>query len=257
MLFASLLEHGPFFSSYPVCSDESFQIGGYEPNQLSQAHVRNRSVLDSVVNRSNGYLHAPCRLWYINQRIVGSWLQCHNFNGTMSKESSSLMRKRLTAKDDRLRRRLVSDSEASHVAKECKQVWREMSRKTSPRNYFTTGDIAAYTGLTRRQISKTAKDPGSWLAPFVIGGGRRKHCRFIDPTGVLLGAWCQCKRLALRLPVQKYDRQFRAQMILLREMGDPLHRFLTHRQAAELNPDPDGIFRPLPRAKPKEHKYWK
>ncbi len=89
------------------------------------------------------------------------------------------MRRRLNAGDRWVRcQPPVSDSEASHLANECEQVWREMSTKIAPRRYFTTGDIADYIGLTREQITKTASDPNSWLALFVMGAGKGKHGTF-------------------------------------------------------------------------------
>src|SRR5437660_1499629 len=113
----------------------------------------------------------------------------------MLKESSPLMRRCLNASDRWVRcQPPVSDSEASRVATECEQVWREMSRKIAPRRYFTTGDIADYTGLTPRRITKTARDPNSWLALFVVCAGKGKYYRFVDPTGWLLGLWCGFER---------------------------------------------------------------
>src|SRR4030095_10977409 len=119
----------------------------------------------------------------------------------MLKESSPMMRRRLNPSDRLVRcQPLVSDSEASHFANKCEQVWREMSRKTAPRRYITMGDIADYTGLSQGQISKTARDPNSWLALFVVCVGKGKHCRFVDPTGWLLELWCGFKRVKRSFP---------------------------------------------------------
>src|SRR4051794_487009 len=105
-----------------------------------------------------------------------------------------LMPRRLNASDCWVRcQPPVSDSEASHLANECEQVWREMSTKIAPRRYFTTADIADYIGLTQGQISKTARDPNSWLALFVVCAAKGKNCRFVDPTGWLLELWCGFK----------------------------------------------------------------
>src|SRR5438105_13966040 len=102
----------------------------------------------------------------------------------MLKESSPLMRRRLHPGDRWLRcQPPVSDSDASHLANECEQVWREMSTKIAPRRYFTTDDIADYLGLTREQITKTASDPNSCLALREMGAGNGKHGSVVDPTG--------------------------------------------------------------------------
>ena len=164
----------------------------------------------------------------------------------MSKKSSALMRKRLIANHAWLRSQpAINDSEASHVVAQCKQIWREMSSKIAPRRYFTTGDIAAYTGLTRRQISKTAKDPNSWLAFFAMQSGKGKHSRFVDPTGWLLEERCVFERVKRSFPAGTRDRWFAAVRIIGLATGDRRRRFLTHREAAQFNPDPEGIFRPL------------
>ena len=109
---------------------------------------------------------------------------------------------------------LVSDSEASHFANKCEQVWREMSRKTAPRRYFTTGAIADYTGLTQGQISKTARDPNSWLALFVVCAGKGEHCRFVDPTGWLLKLWCGFGRVKRSFPGATRIQVFKAFRII-------------------------------------------
>src|SRR5438094_8580127 len=103
----------------------------------------------------------------------------------MLKESPPVMRRRLNASDRLVRcQPLVSDSEASYFANQCEQGWREMSRKTAPRRYFTTGDIAEYTGLTQGQISKTARDPNSWLALFVVCAGQGANSRDVARTAL-------------------------------------------------------------------------
>src|SRR5207245_10775821 len=89
----------------------------------------------------------------------------------MLKESPPVMRRRLNTSDRLVRcQPLVSDSEASHFANRCEQVWREMSRKTAPRRYFTTGDIAQYTGLTQGKYRKLRGilTPGSRYLWFVL-----------------------------------------------------------------------------------------
>jgi hypothetical protein len=126
-----------------------------------------------------------------------------------------------------------------------------MLRKTAPRCYFTTGDIAEYTGLSRGQISKTARDPNSWLALFVVCAGKGEHCRFVDPTGWLLELWCGFKRVKRSFPGATRDQVFKAFRIIGLEKGGPRRRFLTQRQAAELEPEPEGIYRPLSARKPK------
>jgi hypothetical protein len=121
------------------------------------------------------------------------------------------MRRRLDARDRRVRcQPPVRDSGAFHVANKCEQVWREMSRKTAPRGYFTTGDIADYTGLTQGQISKTARDPNSWLALFVVCAGQGEHCRFVDPTSWLLKLWCGFRRVKRSFPSATRNQVFKA-----------------------------------------------
>ena len=162
------------------------------------------------------------------------------------------MHRRLNASDRWVRcQPLVSDSEASHFANKCEQVWREMSRKTVPRRYFTTGDIADYTGLTQGQISKAARDPNSWLALFVVCAGKGEHCRFVDPTGWLLGLWCGFERVKRSFPGATRNNVFKAFRIIGLENVELRRRFLTQRQAAELEPEPEGIYRPLSAPKPK------
>ena len=137
-----------------------------------------------------------------------------------------LMRSSLNASDRLVRcQPLVSDSEASHFANKCEQVWREMSRKTAPKRYFTTGDIADYTGLTQGQISKTATDPNSWLALFVVCAGNGEHCRFVDPTGWLLGLWCGFERVKRSFPGATRNRWFKAFRIIGLEKGEPRRRY--------------------------------
>jgi len=109
---------------------------------------------------------------------------------------------------------LVSDSEASHFANQREQVWRETLRKTASRRYFTTGDIAHYTGLTQAQISKTARDPNSWLALFVVCAEKGNHCRFVDPTGWLLELWCGFKRVKRSFPAATCNQVFKAFRII-------------------------------------------
>jgi hypothetical protein len=162
------------------------------------------------------------------------------------------MRRRLNASDRWVRcQPLVSDSEASHFANQCEQVWREMLRKTAPRRYFTTGDIADYTGLSQGHISKTARDPNSWLALFVVRAEKGKHCRFVDPTGWLLELWCGFKRVKRSFPGATRNQVFKAFGIIDLEKGEPRPRFLTQREAAELEPEPEGIYRPVSAPKPK------
>ena len=133
----------------------------------------------------------------------------------MLKESPPVMRRRLNTSDRLVRcQPLVSDSEASHFANKCEQVWREMSRKTAPRRYFTTGAIADYTGLTQGQISKTARDPNSWLALFVVCAGKGEHCRFVDPTGWLLKLWCGFRRVKRSFPGATRNQVFKAFRII-------------------------------------------
>jgi hypothetical protein len=163
-----------------------------------------------------------------------------------------MMRRRLNASDRLVRcQPLVSDSEASHFANKCEQVWREMSRKTAPRRYFTTGDIADYTGLTQGQISKTARDSNSWLALFVVCTGKGEHCRFVDPTGWLLELWCGFKRIKRSFPGATRNQVFKAFRIIGLEKGELRRRFLTRCEAAELEPEPEGFYRPLSARKPK------
>src|SRR5439155_12767706 len=155
----------------------------------------------------------------------------------MLKESPPVMRRRLNASDRWVRcQPLVSDSEASHFANQCEQVWRETLRKTASRRYFTTGDIADYTGLSQGQISKTARDPNSWLALFVVRAGKGEHCRFVDPTGWLLELWCGFKRVKRFFPGATRDQVFKALRIIGLEKGELRPRSLTQRYAAELNP---------------------
>ena len=156
------------------------------------------------------------------------------------------MRRRLNANDRWVRcQPPVSDSEASHLANECEQVWREMSTKIAPRRYFTTGDIADYIGLTREEITKTASDPNSWLALFVMGAGKGKHGRFVDPTGWLLKLWCGFRRVKRSFPSATRNQVFKAFRIIGLEKGKPRRRLLTQREAEELEPEPEGIYRPL------------
>ena len=153
-----------------------------------------------------------------------------------------LMRRRLNASDRLVRcQPLVSDSEASHFANKCEQVWREMSRKTAPKRYFTTGDIADYTGLTQGQISKTATDPNSWLALFVVCAGNGEHCRFVDPTGWLLKLWCGFRRVKRSFPNATRNQVFKAFRIIGLEKGKPRRRLLTQREAGELEPEPEEV----------------
>jgi hypothetical protein len=164
-----------------------------------------------------------------------------------------MMRRRLNASERSVRcQPLVSDSEASDFANQCEQVWREMSRKTASRRYFTTADIVDYTGSSQGQISKTAKDPNSWLALFVICVGKGKHCRFVDPTGWLLELWCGFRRVKRSFPGATRTQVFKAFRIIGLEKGEPHRRFLTQREAGELEPEPEGIYRPLSAPKPKE-----
>ena len=156
------------------------------------------------------------------------------------------MRRRLNASDRLVRcQPLVSDSAASQFANKCEQVWREMSRKTAARRYFTTSDIADYAGLSQGQISKTARDPNSWLALFVVGVGKGKHCRFVDPTGWLLELWCGFRRVKRSFPGATRDQVFKALRIIGLEKGKLRPRSLTQRYAPELNPSQEGIYRPL------------
>ncbi len=150
-----------------------------------------------------------------------------------------MMRRRLNASDRWVRcQPPVSDSEASHLANECEQVWREMSTKIAPRRYFTTGDIADYIGLTREQITKTASDPNSWLALFVMGAGKGKHGRFVDPTGWLLGLWCGFERVKHSFLGASRNRWLKAFRIIGLEKGEPGRRYdgyaLTGRVAVQL-----------------------
>ena len=146
----------------------------------------------------------------------------------MLKESPRLMRRRLDARDRWVRcQPPVHDSEASRFANKCEQVWREMSRNTAPRGYFTTGDIADYTGSTRGQITKTASDPNSWLALFVMGAGKGEHCRFVDPTGWLLKLWCGFRRVKRSFPSATRNQVFKAFRIIGLEKGKPRRRLLT------------------------------
>ena len=148
-----------------------------------------------------------------------------------------LMRRRLNASDRLVRcQPLVSDSEASHFANKCEQVWREMSSKTAPKRYFTTGDIADYTGFTQGQISETATDPNSWLALFVVCAGNGEHCRFVDPTGWLLKLWCGFRRVKRSFPNATRHQVFKAFRIIGLEKGKPRRRLLTQREAGELEP---------------------
>jgi hypothetical protein len=161
------------------------------------------------------------------------------------------MRTRSNASDRWVRcQPLVSDSEASRFANQCEQVWRKRSRKTAPKRYFTTGDIADYTGLTQAQISKTARDPNSWLALFVVCAEKGNHCRFVDPTGWLLELWCGFKRVKRSCPAATCNQVFKAFRIIGLAKREPHRRFLTQRKAAELEPEPEGIYRPLSAPKP-------
>jgi hypothetical protein len=131
------------------------------------------------------------------------------------------MRRRLNVSDRRVRCQTpVSDSAAFQIANKCEQVWREMSRKIAARRYFTTGDIADYTGLSQGQISKTARDPNSWLALFVVCAENGKHCRFVDPTGWLLELWCGFKRVKRSFPSATRNQVFKAFRIVGLEKGD-------------------------------------
>jgi len=162
------------------------------------------------------------------------------------------MRRRLNASDRLVRcQSLVSGSAASRFASKCEQVCREMSRKTASSSYFTTGDIADYTGLTQGQITKTASDPNSWLALFVMGAGKGKHGRFVDPTGWLLGLWCGFRRVKRSFPGATRNQVFKAFRIIGLEKGKPRRRLLTQREAREFEPEPEGIYRPLSAPKPK------
>jgi len=100
-----------------------------------------------------------------------------------------------------------------------------MSTKMAPRRYFTTGDIADYIGLTREQITKTASDPNSWLALFVMGAGKGKHGRFVDPTGWLLGLWCGFERVKHSFPGATRNQVFKAFRIIGLEKGEPRRRY--------------------------------
>jgi hypothetical protein len=126
-----------------------------------------------------------------------------------------------------------------------------MLRKTAARRYFTTGDIADYTGLTQGQISKTAIDPNSWLALFVVCAGKGERCRFVDPTGWLLELWCGFKRVKRFFPSATRDQVFKALRIIGLEKGELRPRSLTQRYAAELNPNQERIYRTLSAPKPK------
>jgi hypothetical protein len=146
------------------------------------------------------------------------------------------MHRRLNASDRLVRcQPLVSDSEVSHFANQCEQVWREMSRKTASRRYFTTGDIANYTGLSQGQISKTARDPNSWLALFVVCAGKGGHRRFVDPTGWLLKLWCGFRHVKRSFPGSTRSQVFKAFRIIGLEKGKPRCRLLTQREAGELD----------------------
>jgi hypothetical protein len=136
---------------------------------------------------------------------------------------------------------LVSDSEASHFASKCEQVWREMSRKTGPRRYFTTGDIADYTGLSQGQISKTARDPNSWLALFVVRAGKGEHCRFVDPTGWLLKLWCGFRRIKRSFPGATRTQVFKAFRIISLEKGKAALQTSHAARAGELEPRARGM----------------
>ena len=132
------------------------------------------------------------------------------------------MHRRLNASDRFMRcQPLVSDSAASQFANKCEQVWREMSRKTAARRYFTTGDIVDYTGLSQGQISKTARNPNSGLALFVISVGKGKHYRFVDPTGWLLKLWCGFRRVKRSFPGATRTQVFKAFRIIGLEKGEP------------------------------------
>ena len=148
---------------------------------------------------------------------------------------------------------LVNDSEASHFANKCEQVWREISRKTGSRHSFTTGDIADYTGLTQGQISKAARDPNSWLALFVVCAGKDEHRRFVDPTGWLLKLWCGFIRVKRSFPGATRNQVFKAFRIIGLEKGKPRRRLLTQREPGELEPRVRGnLFRPLSAPKTKK-----
>jgi hypothetical protein len=143
-------------------------------------------------------------------------------------KESPLMRRRLNTSDPLVRcQPVVSDSEASRFANKCEEVCREMSRKTAPRRYFTTGAIADYTGLTQGPISKTARDPNSWLALFVVCAGKGEHCRFVDPTGWLLKLWCGFRRVKRSFPGATRNQVFKAFRIIGLEKGKPRRRLLT------------------------------
>jgi hypothetical protein len=131
---------------------------------------------------------------------------------------------------------LVNDSEASHFANKCEQVWRGISRKTTPRRYFTTGDIANYTGLSQGHISKTAKDPNSWLALFVVRAGKGEHCRFVDPTSWLLELWCELKCVKRSFPSATAQAGVKAFRIIGLEKGKPRRRLFTQLSGGELQP---------------------
>ena len=142
------------------------------------------------------------------------------------RKAPPMMRRRFNTSDRLVRcQPLVSDSEASHFANKCEQVWREMSRKTAPKRYFTTGDIADYTGLTQGQISETATDPNSWLALFVVCAGNGEHCRFVDPTGWLLKLWCGFRRVKRSFPGATRNQVFKAFRIIGLEKGEPHRRY--------------------------------
>ena len=104
----------------------------------------------------------------------------------------------------------------------------------APRRYFTTGDIADYTGLTQGQISKTARDPNSWLALFVVCAGKGEHCRFVDPTGWLLKLWCGFRRVKRSFPGATRNQVFKAFRIIGLEKGKPRRRLLTQREAGRI-----------------------
>ena len=162
------------------------------------------------------------------------------------------MRRRFNASDHFVRRQpLVSDSAASQFAEQCEQVWREITRKTAARRYFTTSDIADSAGLSQGQISKTARDPNSWLALFVVGVGKGKHCRFVDPTGWLLELWCGFRRVKRSFPGATRNQVFKAFSVIGLEKGEPRRRFLTQCESGELEPEPEGIYRPPLAPKPK------
>src|SRR5213080_1626496 len=156
------------------------------------------------------------------------------------------MRRHLNASDRLVRcQPLVTVTHDSDFVQKCEQVWREMSRKTAPGRCLRTGDIAQYTGLTQGQISKTARDPNSWLALFVVCAGKGEQCRFVDPTGWLLKLWCGFRRVKRSFPSATRNQVFKAFRIIGLEKGKPPRRLLRQREAGELEPEPEGIYRPL------------